>query len=454
MDNRNDSSDLKLAIIGTGIAGSASAHFARKQFGSRISISVFERDGRVGGRMEHRPFAGTVVETGGTLIHSSNHHVTAMMAEVGLGQTSPQDREGDEGSTAGIFDGRGITFRSSKNLALSGAKMLFRYGLSPVRTGRAVKEQVDRWARIYELQHAGKSYQTPEEMFAALGLIELCREPSPAFFRRNGIGGLFVSEFVDGISRNNYGQGSTLHAFANVISLAGAGFAGGTLFSIEGGNAGLAERLLRQSDVDLRLNTPALRIRGPEPGERGYRLLTVDGATESIFDAVIIAAPLEVAAIEIKSAGIEVPIIADRRFQITHATFVAGQLNPAFFGAPPGATLPGTILTVEDPKIWFSSVGRVGFSPAANNPVYKIFSREALIDSQIDLMFRFRSEVERVVWRAYPVLSATAVWPAFELAPGLYYPNAMESAVSTIETEAVAARNVAGLLKTFWDCPN
>lgn len=39
-------------------------------------------------------------------------------------------------------------------------------------------------------------------------------------------------------------------------------------------------------------------------------------------------------------------------------------------------------------------------------------------------------------------------WPTFRLAPGLYYVNAMESINSTLETEAVAARNVVNLLIT------
>jgi prenylcysteine oxidase/farnesylcysteine lyase len=37
-------------------------------------------------------------------------------------------------------------------------------------------------------------------------------------------------------------------------------------------------------------------------------------------------------------------------------------------------------------------------------------------------------------------------WPYFRLAPGLYYVNAIESVVSTMETEAIAARNVVNLL--------
>jgi prenylcysteine oxidase/farnesylcysteine lyase len=175
--------------------------------------------------------------------------------------------------------------------------------------------------------------------------------------------------------------------------------------------------------------------------------VTIEGGGELVVDAVIIATPLETAAIELDVPLPHGPAIASRPFQVTHATFVAGNLNAAFFGHASSSQLPGTILTVEDPDIWISSVGRVGFSPTTGTPVYKVFSRESLTDRQVESLFRHSFEVERIVWRAYPVLLPSTSWPAFELAKGLYYPNAMESAVSTIETEAVAARNVVRLLQ-------
>ena len=261
-----ESGHFKLAIIGTGIAGSAAAYFACKEIGPRISISVFERGSRIGGRMEHRPFAGTVIETGGTLLHSSNQYAAEMMTYLGLRRTTPQDRDESGASTVGIWNGRTIAFQSSKHRAISAAKMIGRYGLSAIRTGKAVSAEVDKWIRIYELQQAEAAYATPDAMFRALGLADLCREPSPDFFRRNGISGLFVREFVDGISRNNYGQDSCLHAFANVVSLAGAGFAGGNLFSIEGGNSLLCERALERAGVEIRLNARVHQIQGPKEG--------------------------------------------------------------------------------------------------------------------------------------------------------------------------------------------
>jgi len=40
-------------------------------------------------------------------------------------------------------------------------------------------------------------------------------------------------------------------------------------------------------------------------------------------------------------------------------------------------------------------------------------------------------------------------WPPFKIDEGLFYINAMESAVSAMETEAVAARNIANLAIDF-----
>ena len=67
-------------------------------------------------------------------------------------------------------------------------------------------------------------------------------------------------------------------------------------------------------------------------------------------------------------------------------------------------------------------------------------------DALIQQLFVQSADVTRISWRAYPVLNPTAEWPAFRLQRGLYYINAMESAVSTMETEVVASRNVVQLL--------
>lgn len=139
-----------------------------------------------------------------------------------------------------------------------------------------------------------------------------------------------------------------------------------------------------------------------------------------------------------------------RFFQVTHATFVQGSLHPGYFGLNDTDRLPRTILTEENPAIPFSAVGRWDKGNHGGQQVYKLFSRESLPDQLLDQMFAERTETERITWQAYPVLAPKDSWPSFVLAKGIYYVNAMESAVSTMETEIIASRNVVNhLLQTM-----
>jgi prenylcysteine oxidase/farnesylcysteine lyase len=253
------------------------------------------------------------------------------------------------------------------------------------------------------------------------------------------------------VSRANYGQDASLQAFANLVSLAGAGFAG-KLFSIRDGNEQLCRGLLRTAAARVRTDTGVRAIvRWPaaDGAPPRYAIATAGGGAET-FDAVIVATPLEAA--DIAFEGVEPPEAAHprRAYQVTHATFVAGRLNPAYFGARCAADLPGAILTIEDPAIPFSSIGALGRAADAGLTVYKIFSREPAGERLLSALFAERAQTERLAWRAYPVLAPLPLWPPFRLGHGLYYVNAMESAVSTMETEALASRNVVNLL--LQDC--
>ena len=62
----------RIAIIGSGIGGSATAHFLREILGANAQISVFEKANRVGGRLATLDFAGDTFESGGSIIHPRN----------------------------------------------------------------------------------------------------------------------------------------------------------------------------------------------------------------------------------------------------------------------------------------------------------------------------------------------------------------------------------------------
>ena len=67
---------MKIAIIGAGIGGAATAKFARQHFGNEAQIDVFERNpDRVGGRLEKVQVGGEFYEAGGSVIHSRNKYM-------------------------------------------------------------------------------------------------------------------------------------------------------------------------------------------------------------------------------------------------------------------------------------------------------------------------------------------------------------------------------------------
>ncbi|MBW2405274.1 MAG: hypothetical protein JRF42_16100, partial [Deltaproteobacteria bacterium] len=120
--------------------------------------------------------------------------------------------------------------------------------------------------------------------------------------------------------------------------------------------------------------------------------------------------------------------------QITWATFVKGTPRADYFGLAHASDLPDAVLTVEDDTIPFSSLGLVATSPDGAL-IYKLFSREPLAESLLDEIFSSRDVVERIRWEAYPVLSPSRDLPPFRLADGLYWVNAMEFAVSTMDDD-------------------
>lgn len=426
----------RIAIIGAGIGGASTAWFLRDE---PLDVTVFEADRRVGGRVRETRFPQQepiTVEAGGAAIHSLNQYMAHFIDALGLhrddGQSSGRVAAGRDGQGAASWDGDRLTRLSP-----------WAYPLSILRARRMVSNVTSMWERIYELQAKNVSFADPREMLVRLGVAELAAT-SAAEWMQGRVDAAFLREFVDGVSRVNYGQGSSINAFAEAVSLAGAGLVG-SLFSVREGNSKVMEGLLRASGAELRYGrVSAVRAAGPE----GYSVCVHGGACET-FASVVIAAPLELAGLALDEPLR--PRAPPREYQVTVATFVAAsRLNATYFGAA-GVEDLDTITTTSNASIPFNSVAVHGAS--GGRKVYKVFSRETLSAGLIrDIFANASAETQQFVWHAYPVLRPSSPWPAFRLhrgahGGGLYYVNAMESSVSCMETEAVAAKNVALLLR-------
>ena len=179
--------------------------------------------------------------------------------------------------------------------------------------------------------------------------------------------------------------------------------------------------------------------------ESGYTLTYSTTDTPELsehFDAVVLATPLHDADITF-SEDLQSSVSAQvKPFQRTIATFVNGALAPLI----PGEVNTDDVLTVnskEAKEIGFSSIGSKG------NSNYKVFSNEPLTVTQMAKMFSIINEVKVVDWMAYPKYSVPDTLPDFELAPGLYYINAIESAASAIEMSCIGSKNVALLVHQY-----
>ena len=430
------STGITLAIVGGGVAGCSAAYFARQAFPD-AKIVLFEKSRRTGGRLHTVDFAEVRLELGAGFLHSSNQALIALTDRLGV------RRKTIERLGAGIWDGRGLVATIPAGFMGARLALARRYGLPPLlHMRRLVRETLRRWVSVYRLPTRQTAFANPADLLQRLDLFARAQETSFDLLTSHRVTGPILDELFSGISRAIFDQGLAINGFAGTIAFIAAGFAAGHAWLLEDGNERLCTALLRVSAVDVRLNSPVIALRSLEPRGGKTTEVLIRGEQSENFDAVILATPIEVAGMDLRHAG--AASVEPREWHPVHVTCVAGRLSPEHFSARVRSELPPTILTTE--RVSFSSLRRVGFTPAGR-AVYKIQSSSAVDDGVLRALFSEVTDVRRHVWPAYPVLTPTIRWPAFRLREGLYYVNAMESAVSTLETEVVASQNVVRLMR-------
>jgi len=438
-----------IAIVGGGIAGSAVAWFLRRALGEDASLTVYERDAGVGGRLATVEVGGTQVEAGGTIIHETNRYMAGFVDHLSLERVEPHQRGGERdgagdaagGESVGVWDGRRLVFRTHDSALMTRLAAVRRFGvMAPLRLQRAVARGVEQWNQVYAHLERGAGFDSPLALCSELGLAGRLEEDGRKWLADNGVRGRFVDQYATPVGRIMYGQDVSMNALATSIALAGAGLAG-TLFSVRGGNRLVCEGLLKDAGARLRTRS---EVTGVSRDEGTFTLQLAEGETAS-YDVVVLATPAGPAVLELTGMEPSEAAVRSRALQTTWATFVQGTPRASYFGLATLADLPDAVLTVEDEAIPFNSLGLVG-AAADGEPIYKLFSRAAIANGLLDEVFSSRNAVETIRWEAYPVLRPSGELPPFRLVDGLYWVNAMEYAVSTMETEAVAARNVANLV--------
>ncbi|NWS36828.1 PCYOX oxidase, partial [Polioptila caerulea] len=448
------------AVVGGGIGGSATAYFLRQKFGRSVQLHVLEK-AAVGGRLDTLDVEGAAYEAGGSVIHPLNLHMKHFVKELGLSVNSGQ------GGLAGVYNGEEFVFEESSWYIINLLKLLWHYGLNPLRMSMWVEDILDKFMRIYRYQMHDYAFSSNERLFHALGgndYTRLLNQTIEEALQEAGFSQKFINEVVCPAMRANYGQGVTINAFVGAVSLA---CAQPGLWSVKGGNKLVCSGLISSSKAEVIPATVVSIEPKTRPGRGGdpvklYQVTynTSSGLTGDTYDIVIIAAPLgrKMANITFRNFDPPIPEFPNPFHQIV-TTFVHGRLNASFFGySDPQAFNFGAIFTVDNPKLFISSVGVVspvgdagtGGELPLQSAVWKVYSKEELTKEQLNLLFSSYDSVKAKPWLACPQYSTPEKLPPIILHEQLYYLNGLERAASAMEMSAIAARNTALLAFHRW----
>ncbi|OSC98850.1 hypothetical protein PYCCODRAFT_1438835 [Trametes coccinea BRFM310] len=457
----------RVAIIGAGAAGSSAAFWISKgkeRYGLDVEIDVYDKNPYIGGRsITVHPYEDDNLEPaelGASIFIKNNKNLWRAVDEFGL------ERIGfDEGvdDTMGIWDGKEFVLTTSGGSLLSNwlskVKILWRYGWrAPTKTQDLVNTMVDRFLRLYS--PATPRWSNISSAVSDLEWTEVVAETAAEYFDLQNIDKRWSRELVEAATRVNYGQNvDKIHALGGLVSLAPNGAS-----SVKGGNFQIFENFIANSTASVYLNTTVKSISHFSPAGP-WVVESTAFEQPRLYRSVILAAPFHQTNINFKASLVPVPEQPYVHLHVTLLSTSSPSPNATYFNLAKGSKAPTSVLTTYDgvrarggPEPEFNSLTYHGSVRAKDGElrrnaqgdqewVVKIFSEERVSDEWLQKVFDGKvGWVYRKEWDAYTVLSPAVEFPPVKLAEGLYYVNAFEPVISTMETETIAARNVVDLL--------
>ncbi|KAJ5601768.1 hypothetical protein N7510_011302 [Penicillium lagena] len=486
----------RVAVIGAGAGGSFTAYELRKQAdaaGISVNITVFERNPYIGGRSTTvNAFNDPAhpIELGASIFVQVNANLVNASRDLGLNMRSADyARPRESSDSIGIWDGESFVFAlKDASSWWNIAKLVWRYGLAPLKTQRLVKKVVGAFLRLYE--EPLFPFDSLSEVAEMVGLLDATSTTGEHFLGVNGISELFAREIIQASTRVNYGQNLVLiHGLESMVCMATDG-----AVAVEGGNWRIFDGALKAAGAAVRVNTSVTAIQRDD--DKGIVQVTSSSSTSGMshteqFDEVVIAAPFQYSDISVSPSLPHPP--DEIPFVNLYVTLFASphRISPQFFGLDdPNAQVPETILTTLPKGNSTSGFGSEGAGPAGfwsistlrkvtrsirlenggeeqqDHYVYKIFSPERptaefiaqilglertdLQDTIADLPKTDISWFHEKFWNPYPLLYPRVTYEEPRLAPRVWYTGGIESFISTMETSALMGRNVATLMFQLW----
>ncbi|KAK6536375.1 hypothetical protein TWF281_000614 [Arthrobotrys megalospora] len=466
----------RVAVIGAGAAGSSAAYYLNEyadKHDFKVNITVYERNNYVGGRtttVHAYDDPEEPVELGGSIFVQVNKNMFEAAKLFNLPIADYAGGSADGADQLGIWDGKEFVVVISGGGWWETIKMIWRYGLSPLRTQNLVKETVGNFLKMYEAPvFPWKSLTTTAY---ELDLLPATTNSGLEFLKSNNINPPFTTELIQASTRVNYGSNlDHIHGLETMVAMSTDG-----AMAIAGGNWRIFDKMVQTSKAGVLLETKVTSVeRVTDKHTWTVNALKLDGEEshrlEDEYDEVIIATPWQFSDITSKS----IPAPEEIKYVDLHVTLFASpyRLSPKYFNTDKDL-VPDMILTtlpkgfdvhsasVGPTKFWSVNILRTLERKLENGVkrreyLYKIFSPEPWADEQIYEMMGLPKDSKNVLswshrklWQAYPVEEPRSSFQEAQLDFGVWYTAGMESFISCMETMSLSGKNVAANIVEGW----
>ncbi|KAJ3186241.1 hypothetical protein HDU85_007681 [Gaertneriomyces sp. JEL0708] len=430
---------ITIAVIGAGAAGSSFAyHLSQSDVNQAVDMVMYEATDHVGGRALSITLDGVKVELGASIFLTENKLLYDAAKNFNLSIAQLTDRAGNNNPPWGLWNGHDFVFKASKSSSKTAVDMLWRYGLSPLTTNRLAEGLAKQFAEVAYDDASGRKAATIDDLIDAWKFRDHVTQDTQSWFKASNVGDKYIEEIIQAATRVNYAQNIDINAISALVCMeAGNGLA----VSVAEGNEKIFQGFVSRSGAKLKLEH---RVRSVRKQHNGFLVETEKGNAR--FDAVVLAVPRVAGGYNIRLENLAHPDPPPFPYIHLHVTIVSGTLRASHFAGHTPDNIPGSIFTTPSVS-QFLSLSQL--SDSTSPPIYKIFSHATVSNADLSALFESTREVVRKEWDSYPVLSPGFNYSSLPVVldeAGVWWTNGFERVFSTMESETVIGKKVAGMV--------
>lgn len=451
--------ELKIGIIGSGIGGTSAAYRLLHNTKGNIKVDMFEKESRVGGRVYSIDVEGKPENMGASFFIKENQLIYDLIKELNVPHEEAIDTEE---MTVGVFRNRTMLFQTGSWKLINLVKVLWRYGLAPIRAKWVLDANLKKFFKIYDhLRNKTETFENLGEFLDIIHLRHLLGIDMEDYFTQNSISQKYTEELFNGMIAGIYNQNKEINAFASFVTLAGTTL---KAFKITGGNSVLIETIVKklksygEEKFKLYLDEKVEEIYQDAEGK--MRIVSKRG--EFVYDYIILANPLLKSSIKFRNFEISERDKQPKLFQVNELTDIRGEPNPEYFGLEKDHKLPKLILSVNKNEsesiseiMHFRKVESKEKDKLHETNLYKIQADKKFSKEEIDKLGLFKEGYEITFnhhWDfAYPKLlpvnnETLTNLPNFRIHKKIFHLNAIELAASCMEMSMISAMNAVKII--------